>query len=558
MTQATIIHPLESFQTWAQKRSEEIYFSQPVDGVMHDLTWAQVSDQVRRMAAYLKSVGFDPGSRIAILAKNSAWWTMADLAIMMAGHVSVPIYPSLSGASVRYILEHSQAKALFLGKLESDDWDSMRKGIPEGVVALRMPLAAHGELPGMHLAEWSQIMDITAPLRGFIERGSDELATIVYTSGTTGEPKGVMHSFRTLGICTAMIIKAYGFSPQDRLFSYLPSAHIADRLLIQLASIGCGCRVTFNESIETFVLEVQRVQPTFFISVPRLWTKFRQAVNAKLPQLALAQMLADPVKGPVVRKQVLTQLGLDQVRYALSGGAPLPPDLHQWYLDLGLELLEIYGMTENLGVSHGSRSGQGRVGYVGQARDGVEVKLADDTGEVLVKSDGCMVGYFQNPGATAEAITADGFMRTGDVGTIDGDGYLKITGRAREAFKTSKGKFVQPAQIENALNAHPLVEASCVTGMGFPQPFAMVVLASSAQRGSDDLTQSMQSLMDAVNEKLDPHERLAFLVMVNEPWTVENGILTPTLKLKRSVLEGRFKSDFNRWAELNQTVVWLH
>jgi len=231
--------------------------------------------------------------------------------------------------------------------------------------------------------------------------------------------------------------------------------------------------------------------------------------------------------------------------------------LHQWYLDLGLELLEVYGMTENLGVSHGSRTGKGRVGYVGQPRDGVEVKLAEETGEILVKGGGTMVGYFDDPGKTAEAITSDGFLRTGDVGTIDGEGYLKLTGRAREAFKTSKGKFVQPALIENALGAHPLIEASCVTGVGFPQPFAVVMLAPGAQRGSDELTQALLALLASVNETLDPHERLDFLAVANQPWTVDNGFLTPTFKLKRSVLEARFAPDFDRWASIGQRVVWL-
>ena len=214
-------------------------------------------------------------------------------------------------------------------------------------------------------------------------------------------------------------------------------------------------------------------------------------------------------------------------------------------------------MTENLGVSHGSRTGRGRVGYVGQPREGVEVRLAQDTGEILVKGGGCMVGYFQDPEKTAEVITADGFMRTGDIGIIDGEGYLKLTGRAREAFKTSKGKFVQPAMIENALGAHPLVEASCVTGLGFPQPFAMVMLAPGASHGSLELTESLQGLISKVNEQLDPHERLAFLVVTKQPWSVENGFLTPTLKLKRTVIETRYAADFERWAEIGQPVVWL-
>lgn len=548
------LDPIASLQRNVRERGDQRYLTQPLgDGQARHFTWAQASDEARRMAAHLTSFGWEPGSRVAILSKNCAWWFLADFAIMLAGHVSVPIYPSLTGASVRHILEHSGARALFLGKLDSDDWGAMRAGIPEGLPVVRFPLCASGELPQQPVADWDALIARTAPLTGERARGGDELATIVYTSGTTGVPKGVMHSFATLGASLGILMDDYGFGPQDRMLSYLPLAHSADRMFSEMISLVSGCSVTFNESVETFVADLQATQPTFFISVPRLWGKFRQAVAARIPPPQLAAMLADPEKGPAVRRQVLTQLGLAETRYALSGAAPLSQELHQWYLDLGLELLEIYGMTENMGT-HASRPGKGRVGYVGQPRPGAEVRRTDE-GEILVRFPGNMRGYFNDPQRTAEVMTDDGYLRTGDVGDIDADGYLKLTGRAKETFKTSKGKYVAPAPIENVLCGHPQVEACCVTGVGFPQPFAVVLLAADAVR-SPELVQSLDALRQSINATLDPHERLDFLVVSAQPWTVENGLMTPTLKLRRSVLEARYAPHFERWAGQGEPVVW--
>ncbi|WP_062469635.1 AMP-binding protein [Variovorax boronicumulans] len=548
------INPSAWLQRHVQERPDQRYLTQPLGGGQErHFTWAQASEEARRMAAHLASFGWEPGSRVAIMSKNCAWWFLADFAIMLAGHVSVPIYPSLTGASVRHVLEHSGAKALFLGKLDSDDWGAMRAGIPPGMPVVRFPLRADGELSDQPVADWDTVIARTPPLTGERSRGVDELATIVYTSGTTGVPKGVMHTFGTLGASLGILMDDYGFGPQDRMLSYLPLAHSADRMFSEMVSLASGCSVTFNESVETFVSDLQKTRPTFFIAVPRLWAKFRQAVLTRIPPAQLTAMLADPEKGPAVRRQVLAQLGLAETRYALSGAAPLSQELHQWYLDLGLELLEIYGMTENMGT-HASRPGKGRVGYVGQPRPGAEVRRTDD-GEILVRFPGNMRGYFNDPQRTAEVMTEDGFLRTGDVGDIDAEGYLKLTGRAKEIFKTSKGKYVAPTPIENALCGDPLVEACCVTGVGFPQPFAVVLLAPGATR-SPELARTLDALRQAVNQTLDPHERLDFLVVAAQSWTIENGLMTPTFKLRRNVFETRFGPHFERWASLGESVVW--
>jgi long-chain acyl-CoA synthetase len=549
------LDPAEYLRRNVRERADQVYLTQPLGGGENRLfTWAQASDEARRMAAHLVSFGWEPGTRVAILSRNCAWWFLADFAIMLAGYVSVPIFPSLTSLSVRRILDHSGAKALFLGKLESDNWESMRSGIPQGLQVVRFPLVAAGELPDNPVTNWNTVIAATAPLSQERPRAAEDLASIIYTSGTTGAPKGVMHTFGTLGASLRILLDDYGFTSQERMFSYLPLAHIGDRMFSEIVSLATGCSVTFNESLETFVADIQKTQPTFFIAVPRLWAKFRQAVMAMLPQDQLAAMLADPQQGSAVRRQVLTQLGLAQARYALSGSAPLSQELHQWYLDLGLELLEIYGMTENIGT-HATRPGHGRIGYVGQPRTGAEVRRTED-GEILVRFPGNMLGYFADPEQTEKVMTKDGFLHTGDVGVIDEDGFLKLTGRVKEIFKTSKGKYVAPTPIEHSLCADPLIETCYVTGVGFPQPFAIVLLAAKAAH-EPDLEQSLKTLRQTVNAKLDPHERLAFLAVVSEPWSIDNGLFTPTFKLKRNTLEARYAPQFEQWENLGEPIVWV-
>jgi long-chain acyl-CoA synthetase len=555
--------PPQLLAYWAATTPDTIYLTQPLaDGSCRTFTWAEASDAARRMAAHLQAQDWPRGSRVALLSKNSTWWFLADYAIWMAGHVSVPIYPSLTGDSVRYVLEHSEARALFLGNLDSSDRAAMLAGIPAGLPVIRLPNA--GPLPAGNgpAADWETILAGTAAQASPVIRQPEELATIIYTSGTTGTPKGVMHTFASLAAATGMLSTVYGTGRDDRLISYLPLAHVADRIASELHSLATGCRVWFSLGLDSFTADLQRARPTFFFSVPRLWTKFRQAVNAKIPQAALGPMLADPVQGPAVRQQILAQLGLDATRIAMSGAAPIPPDLHQWYLDLGLELLEVYGMTENMAISHTSRSGKGRVGYVGQPCPGVQTRLDEANGELLVKSPGAMRGYFRDEARTAEAVTEDGYLRTGDVGSIDSQGYFRITGRAKETFKTAKGKYVAPAAIENQLGAHPAIEACCVAGLGFPQPFAMLMLSPAFAGQREDpatratLTAALASLREQVNAQLDPHERLDFLVVVPDAWTVDNGLVTPTFKIKRAALEALYGSAFDVWAARREAVVW--
>ncbi|GAC1629861.1 MAG: AMP-binding protein [Nevskia sp.] len=548
--------PLARVYHWEKARADQPYLTQPMgDGTVRTWTWREAVDEARRIAAWLKAQGWPEGSTVAILSKNCAHWIMADVAIWMAGYVSVPLYPTLTAHSVRQILEHSEAKAIFIGKL--DDYAAMRPGIPDAVVRFGCALSP----PDDHAA-WEALVANTAPMAGETVRSHDELATIIYTSGTTGMPKGVMHSFNTVGWAPEPSVTVFGLNAEDRMLSYLPLCHVAERWIIEANSIRAGFHVFFADTQETFLKDLRRARPTFFISVPRLWVKFQQGIFAKAPKNKLDRLFAIPIVGRVVKKKILKQLGLDTVRMAGGGAAPMPGAMIEWYRSLGLDLLEGYGMTENYGVSHGSQPGQGRIGYVGSPYPGVEQRIAEN-GEILVRSTANMLGYFKEPEKTREALTEDGWLHTGDRGEIDEAGRLKITGRVKEIFKTAKGKYVAPAPIENRLTAHPKVEAVCVAGAGFPQPFAIVMLSADMRPAfaadealRAELTASLAQTLAAANAVADHHEQLDFIAVVPEQWDVENGFLTPTLKIKRAAVEDAYSRHFEDWARQRKPIVW--
>jgi len=551
--------PLSRIYRWEKELADHTWLTQPMGkGEVRSWTWAEAINEARRVAEWLQSYGrihqWPVDAKVAILSKNCAHWIMADIAIWMAGYVSVPLYPTLTANSVRQILEHSESKAIFVGKL--DDYAMMRPGIPDEVTRFGCVLS-----PADDHRTWEDIVASNPPMPGETRRVPDELATIVYTSGTTGMPKGVMHSFRTIARAPITMEQRINPTPQDRMLSYLPLSHIAERWAVESVSIRSGVQIFFAETQETFLQDLQRARPTLFISVPRLWVKFQQGVFAKAPKEKLDRLFRIPILGRIVKKKILKQLGFDTVRFAGGGAAPMPASMIYWYRSLGLDLLEGYGMSENFGVSHGSKPGQGRPGYVGVPYDEVEHRIAEN-GEIMVRSPCNMMGYFKEPEKTREALTEDGWLHTGDRGEIDSENRLKITGRVKELFKTGKGKYVAPAPIENRLAAHPKIEAVCVTGAGFPQPFAIVILSPDAQPAFTDPTQrealgaSLAATMAAANEQADPHEHLTHLVVVPGSWTVENGSITPTLKIKRNVVEDAYTKDFDTWAKAKKAVVW--
>jgi long-subunit acyl-CoA synthetase (AMP-forming) len=541
-------------------RASQVFLTQPVGGgQVVDYTWGQVMDQARRMAAHLRSRAFEPGARIAILSKNSAHFFIAELAIWLAGGTTVAIFPTETAETIGYVLGHSEASLLFVGKLDS--WPQQQPGVPPGLPCIALPLA-----PATGFETWDAIVARTGPLPGRVARGGDELAMLIYTSGSTGRPKGVMSSFAALtraaeGIAADTRARV-GPGVRGRMLSYLPLAHSFERSWVEAASLVDGNNhIFFAESLDTFLQDLQRARPTLFISVPRLWTKFQQGVFAKMPPAKLDRLLGIPLLGRLVARKVLKGLGLDAVVQAGSGSAPLPAELIRWYRRLGLKLFEGYGMTEDNSYSHTSNENASEPGWVGVAMPGVQVRLSPE-GEVLIKSPGQFSGYYKQPELTAESFTEDGFFRTGDLGERRPDGLLRITGRAKELFKTAKGKYVAPAPIENALNAHPMVELSMVSGVGQPSAYAMVVLAEQLRPRQHEpalraqVEAELGTLLQRINGERPDYEQLRMLVVAAEAWSIENGCLTPTMKIRRARIEAVVAAQVERWYEQPGRVVW--
>ena len=541
-------------------RPELVYMTQPIgQGQVIDYTWRETLRQARSMAAYLKTQNLAPGARVAILSKNCAHFIMAELAIWMAGGTTVAIFPTESGETIRYVLDHSEASFLFVGKL--DTWPLQAPFVPNSIPCIAFPLA-----PENHYTKWDDVVRQTPPLEGDIARAPTDLAMIMYTSGSTGQPKGVMHNFERISAATEGIVKTLketlGDREDNRILSYLPLAHVFERAWVGASSLVHGkTHVFFAESLDSFIQDLNRAKPTMFISVPRLWLKFQQGVFSKMPPAKLNLLLSLPIIGGLVRKKILKGLGLDQVIVAGSGSAPIPAELIVWYRKLGLNLLEGYAMTEDFAYSHNSTEAINAPGCVGVPLEGVQARISEE-GEILVKSPGQMVGYYKRPDLDAEAFTADGFFKTGDQGQQRADGLLKITGRVKELFKTSKGKYVAPAPIENKLNVHPMIEMSIVSGVSQPSAYAMVVLAEDIRPKVHEpevkaqVESELTTFLAQVNSELADYEKLRMLVIANEAWSIENGFLTPTMKIKRSRIEASVESQVASWYEKSGSVFW--
>ncbi len=548
---------LECAFYWESAAADRLWLTQPMGGGDNNIktwTWAEAVGEARRMAAYLKSLDLPARSSIALCSKNCAHWILADLAIWMAGHVTVPLFHVLTAESVAYILEHSEARLLFVGKLDPA-WDQMKQGLPADLPTVALPLATDTD----HL-QWDAIVTGQTPLEQSAACPPNETATIIYTSGSMGRPKGVMMSFDAMYNGGRLFCKIADVRTSDRQLSYLPLAHVFERLVIEAGSLCGGSQVFFAETLDTFVQDLRRARPTLFASVPRLWMKFQLGVFQKLPPQKLERLLKIPIVKSIVKKKILKELGLDQVRMAVSGASPIPKEVIEWYRHLGLELLEGYGMTENFSYSHISATSEMRPGYVGKPCPGVVHKISTE-GEILVKSPCNMKGYFKAPELNETAFTADGFLRTGDLGEVDEMGRLKITGRVKELFKTSKGKYVAPTPIENLLLKNPLVEACYVTGAGYHQPHGVVMLSDGAKgkaaAGEQQwVSEKLAELLRDVNRALPRFEQLAFMVVTEDAWSAENGFLTPTQKIKRRVLDAAYGPLADEWYAAEKPIIW--
>ena len=541
--------PLEMLYKWEQDTPDKVFLRQPINDKWHEWTWKQSGVEVRKMAAALKGLNLPAGSNIALISKNCAHWIISDLAIMMSGHVSVPMYPNLNAETIKLILEHSEAKILFVGKL--DGWEAMRPGVPAGVRCIAFPFYTE---PGYET--WDEITKGIKPIKEDVVRMPNEMATIIYTSGTTGMPKGVMHSFHNFSFTAENAVKLINIDNTSKFLSYLPLCHIAERFLVELGGLYSGGSIAFSESLDKFPKNLAEVQPTVFLGVPRIWSKFQQGILGKMPQKKLDIFLNIPILNSIVKNKIKKGLGLSEATNVFVGAAPMPASLIRWFARLDIKIQEAYAMTENCCYSHVTLAGKIKIGCVGKALPHVQVKLSEQH-EVLAKHEGLMLGYYKEPQMTKESFTEDGYLRTGDEGKIDSDGYLQITGRVKDIFKTTKGKYVAPAPIEMKISVNEDVDQVCVVGDGIAQPIAMITLSEAGKKkAKEEIERSLAETMKIVNPKLDQHEMLKRMVVLKGDWTVENKLLTPTLKIKRNEVEKIHRGKYEMWYSSTTEVVW--
>lgn len=547
--QAGLLTAHKVVSNWAEKMPDRQFLLQPVDGVLRVTTFADAVDQSRRMAAALVGLGLNPGDKVAILAKNSAEWVLADLSIAMAGLISVPIYPTANADTITYAIGHSEAKAIFVGKL--DNPDAVSQAIPKTLLSIAFP---YDTVDCQY--DWQQLIDNAEPITSMHEPDKEDVMTILYTSGSTGKPKGVVISYRAYIYGCSTTNCYLDLSAEDRAISYLPLAHIMERCCNVGPCLYVGSRIFFVESLQTFSHDLVAARPTAFVSVPRLWVKFQSGVLAKIPSGKLRVLLAIPIVGRILASKIRKGLGLDHCRFVASGSAPISPHTLRWYEKIGINIGEGWGMSETSGLSCGNFPFQSkRIGTIGTPPEGTELKLAEN-GELLIRSPGLFTEYLKQPELTQESFTDDGFFHTGDKAEWDEkvEAY-KITGRVKDIFKSAKGKYIAPLPIESRLSANPLIDQICVIGIGLPAPIAVVALGEAAQHlPQETIANSLEATRVDTNRNLESHERLSNLYIVRDEWTTENGMLTPTLKVKRDEIEVKYLAAMSE--EFAESIVW--
>jgi len=528
-----VFSPANFVKHWAQKKPNDCFMRQPVGGKYQLTTWLEAFNEISKLANYLQK--HPKNSKIGIYSNNCRDWFIADMAIMAAGHISIPIYPTASEKTIKQIILHSETKLVFVGKLV----DPVNHEMFERDVEL---ISIHQKRETIPF--WQDLTESIQPIGAFYQPKSKDIATIVYTSGTTGVPKGVAISYRSISSGIECVQATTDISSEDTFFSYLPLAHIMERLAVEIISIVYGCKVSFVEDLSTFSANLSNTKPSIFIAVPRIWVKLKQGIETKFGGAErLQKLIGLPLIGRFLARSIIKKLGLANSRLCITGAAAISTETIDWYDGLGLKLCEGYGLSETLGISNLNLPSARKVGSVGKAVKNCEVMIAEN-GEILLRSPTLMDGYYKEPELSAMAIQ-DGWFRTGDLGAIDQDGYLSIKGRVKELFKTSKGKYISPAPIEQKLELIFSVEQACVFGSQLSQPVAVIVSTEEVRQvDREAFILDCEAKLMALNKTLEKHEQLDGLLISATEWTTNNEMMTPTLKIRRQQIEEYYQPIF--------------
>jgi long-chain acyl-CoA synthetase len=564
-------------------------------GVWRAITWRQYGDRAKHVALGLVALGFRPGDVVSILADNCPEWLYTDMGTLAAGGVTNGIYTTDSASQVAYIVNDSGTRFLFVENEEQlDKALEARRRCPTVVKIVVY------DMDGLHAFSDEQVM----PFAGLLELGAawerehpsafdrmveiarpDDLAILVYTSGTTGPPKGAMLSHRNILFQLDYSDFITDLRPGDQQLSFLPLCHIAERTFTVFNPLRSGATVNFAESVDTVPENIREVAPALFFAVPRIWEKFYSAVALRMQEatwlgraayawaigvgMRVAEhRLAGTRPGPglsllhraadfLVLDNIKRSMGLHRARGAATGAAPIAPELIKWYMALGIDLREVYGQTENCGLATAMPAERIKLGTVGTTRPGTEVRLSPD-GEILLRGPHVFLGYYGKPDKTAETVV-DGWLHTGDVGGLDGDGFLTITDRMKDIIITAGGKNVTPSEIENQLKFSPFISDAVVIGdkRKFLTCLVMIdheIVAQFAQEKNIPFTNfaslcrapAVQELIggeiERVNRQLARVETVKKFRLIEQILTPEDEELTPTMKLRRAFVNVKYKN----------------
>ena len=547
------------FYDWEEKFNDKPFLRQPFGNSWEEYTWGETGQLARRLATGLKSLGLKKGSHIGLISKNCREWIIADLAIIMAGYVSVPFFPNLKSTEIKSLIEFGEVSALFVGKLEN--WEEMKNGVDKDLPIIAFPHYENNSIVSEGF-QWDEFISKFEPQKENYHPNLDDVWTIIFTSGTTGNPKGVVLSYKINQSTDVIYTKNYNplcvdFEGNNSFFSYLPLNHIAERIALEFTAFKNGGVISFTESIETFVKNLSEVQPSVFFGVPRIYTKFQLGILSKFNQKKLDILLAIPLISNIIKKKLKKALGLYNAKAVVSGAAAMQIAQRNWFRKIGVNITVGYGMTENCAITTQlPGSNFTKPGSVGKVQPQVEIKIDDSTEEVLMRGPYMMLGYFNDKIITNNTIK-DGWLHTGDKGRIDSDGYLFITGRVKDTFKTSKGEFIDPGKIEAMFGEVDFFDQICVVGLGIPQPIMLVNISEVGKKlQKNDLENKLTEKLNSVNEQSFNYKKVAKIIICKDLWTPENEILTPTMKIKRGNVDKLYQGNYLAWFNNSKKIVW--
>ena len=544
------------FYKWEKELADKPFLKQPFGNLWETYTWYEVGLMARKLSNGLKSLGLEKDSHIGLVSKNCREWIIADLAISMAGYISVPFFPTLNSKEIADLLEFGDVKALFIGKLEN--WEEMKKGVRSDMPTIAFPhYKEHSKINTGY--QWHDFINkFNAQTHDFVPDLKD-VWTIIFTSGTTGDPKGVVLTYETL-FNTKRITEngnplKVNMKGKNDFISYMPLNHIFERVVIEHVAFRYGGTISFVESLETFGQNLNDTKPTAFQGVPRIYTKFQEKILMKMPQKKLSKLLKIPIISWLIKKKLKGALGMSNTRALVTGAAAIPLELLDWYRSIGIYITNGYGMTENCATCTNLNPYEtlGR-GSVGKAVPGVELKISEQ-GEILMKGPFLFSNYYKNEEITKENLK-DGWLQTGDKGRIDKDGFLYITGRIKDIFKTTKGMYIEPGVLEAYFGDIPEFSQICIVGLNCIQPILLAVPTELAISNKERSTRKLNGILEKINGELDGYKKISKIVFVKEDWVPENGMTTPTLKIKRVKIDDKFSQHYINWEKNKESVIW--